>query len=70
MTQLSLIIRLGHHINTMLPETHGYQRKAFHDFFAALVMVRTCCQANLARRFPNFEMASRRLTRWLRHWMW
>src|SRR4029450_3109412 len=28
-------------------------------------VVRTCCQATLARTFANFEAASRRLTRWL-----
>jgi hypothetical protein len=49
----------------MLPETHGHQRKAFRDFVAALLVVRTCCQATLAHYFPNFEAASRRLTRWL-----
>jgi hypothetical protein len=65
MTQHSLTTRLDHYINTMLPETHGHQRKAFRDFVAALVMVRTCCQATLARYYPNFEAASRRLTRWL-----
>jgi Transposase DDE domain len=48
-----------------MPETHGHQGKAFGDFVAALLVVRTCCQAALARYFPNFEAASRRLTRWL-----
>jgi hypothetical protein len=57
--------RLEHYINTLMPPTHGHQRKAFSDFVAALVVVRTCCQATLARYFPNFEAASRRLTRWL-----
>jgi Transposase DDE domain len=65
MTQLSLTTRLEHYINTLLPETHGHQRKAFRDFVAALLIVRTCCQATLAHYFPNFEAASRRLTRWL-----
>jgi hypothetical protein len=65
MTQHSLTTRLDHYINTQLPETHGHQRKAFRDFVAALLVVRTCCQATLARYFPNFEAASRRLTRWL-----
>jgi hypothetical protein len=65
MTQHSLTTRLDHYINTMLPETHGHQRKAFRDFVGALLVVRTCCQATLARYFPNFEAASRRLTRWL-----
>ena len=36
MTQHSLTTRLDHYINTMLPETHGHQRKAFRDFVAAL----------------------------------
>ena len=65
MTQHSLTTRLDHYINTMLPETHAHQRKAFRDFVAALPVVRTCCQATLARTFANFEAASRRLTRWL-----
>ena len=65
MTQPSLTTRLDHYINTLLPETHGHQRKAFRDFVAALLVVRTYCQATLARSFPNFEAASRRLTRWL-----
>lgn len=65
MTQHSLTTRLEHYINTMLPETHAHQRKAFRDFVAALLVMRTCCQATLARGFANFEAASRRLTRWL-----
>src|ERR1700682_4286220 len=65
MTQHSLTTRLEHYINTMLPETHGHQRKAFRDFVAALLVVRTCCQATVARYFANFEAASRRLTRWV-----
>jgi len=65
MTQHSLTTRLDYYINTMLAETHGHQRKAFRDFVVALLAVRTCCQATLARHFPNFEAASRRLTRWL-----
>jgi hypothetical protein len=65
MTQHSLTTRLDHYINTMLPETHAHQRKAFRDFVAALLVVRTCCQATVARTFANFEAASRRLTRWL-----
>jgi hypothetical protein len=67
MTQHSLTTRLDHSINTMVPETHGHQRKAFRDFVAALLVVRTCCQATLAHYFSNFEAASRRLTRWLHH---
>jgi len=65
MTQHSLTTGLEQYINTMLPETHSHQRKAFRDFVAALLVVRTCCQATLARSFANFEAASRRLTRWL-----
>ena len=65
MPQHSLTTRLDHYINTMLPETHAHQRKAFRDFVAALLVVRTCCQATLARYLANFEAASRRLTRWL-----
>jgi Transposase DDE domain len=65
MTQHSRTTRLEHYINTIMAETHGHQRKAFGDFVAALLVVRTCCQATLARTFANFEAASRRLTRWL-----
>ena len=65
MTQPLQPTRLAHYINTLMPETHGHQGKAFGDFVAALLVVRTCCQAALARYFPNFEAASRRLTRWL-----
>jgi DDE family transposase len=65
MTQHSQPTRLHYYLNTLMPETHGHQRKAFGDFVAALLAVRTCCQATLARYFPNFEAASRRLTRWL-----
>jgi hypothetical protein len=65
MTQRLRPTRLEHYINTLMPETHGHQRKAFSDFVAALLVVRTCGQAALARYFPNFEAASRRLTRWL-----
>ena len=65
MTQHARTTRLEHYINTLMPETHGHQRKAFGDFVAALLVVRTCCQASLARYFPNFAAASRRLTRWL-----
>lgn len=67
MTQHSLTTRLEQYINTMLPETHGHQRKAFRDFVSALLVGRPCCQATLAHYFPNFEAASRRLTRWLHH---
>jgi Transposase DDE domain len=65
MTQHLHPTRLEHYIKTLMPETHGHQRKAFGDFVAALLVVRTWCQATLARYFPNFEAASRRLTRWL-----
>ena len=61
MTQPALPTRLEHYINTLLPETHGHQRKAFRDFVAALLVVRTCCQATLARSFSNFEAALGRL---------
>jgi hypothetical protein len=61
----SLTTRLDPYINTQLPETHGQQRKAFRDFVAALLVVRPCGQATLARYVPNFAAASRRLTRWL-----
>ena len=65
MPQHARTTRWEHYINTLMPETHGHQRKAFGDFVAALLVVRTCGQATLARYFANFEAASRRLTRWL-----
>jgi Transposase DDE domain len=65
MTQHSRTTRLEHYIKSIMLETHGHQRKAFGDFVGALLVVRTCCQATLARSFANFEAASRRLTRWL-----
>ena len=42
MIPYSQTTRLEHYINTMLPEIHGHQRKAFRDFVAALLVVRTC----------------------------
>jgi len=65
MTHHNRATRLEHYLTTLMPETHGHQRKAFRDFVTALLTVRTCCQATLARYFPTFEAASRRLTRWL-----
>ena len=65
MTQHSQPTRLAHSINPLMPEIPSHPRKAFGDFVAALLVVRTCCQATLARYFANFEAASRRLTRWL-----
>src|SRR2546422_1240984 len=65
MTHHNRATRLEHYLTTLMPETHGQQRKAFRDFVTALLTVRTCCQATLARYFPTFEAASRRLTRWL-----
>jgi hypothetical protein len=70
MTQHSLPTRLEQDINAMVPETHGHQRKAYGDFVAALLVVRTCCQAALAHDFPDFEAASRGLTRWLQTRGW
>lgn len=67
MTQHSQTTRWDHYINPLMPETHGQQRKAFGDFVAALLVVRTCGQATLARYFANFEAARRRLTRWLQN---
>jgi hypothetical protein len=65
MPQHSFPTRLAHYINPRVPETHGPQRKAFRDLGAALLAGRTCGQATLARYFPNFAAASRRLTRGL-----
>jgi hypothetical protein len=65
MNQNSLATRLGEYISLVLPEAHGHQQKAICDFVFALVSVRTCCQAGLARFFDNFEAASKRLSRLL-----
>lgn len=61
----ALATRLGEYISRVLPAAHGHQRKAVADFALALVMVRSCCQAALARFFDNFEAASKRLSRLL-----
>ena len=65
MNQSSLTTRLGEYISLVLPDAHGHQRKAIRDFVCALLSVRTCCQAGLARFFDNFEAASKRLSRLL-----
>lgn len=65
MNQCSLTTRLGEYISLILPAAHGHQRKAICDFVLALLSVRTCCQAGLARFFDNFEAASKRLFRLL-----
>ena len=65
MNQNSLATRLGEYISLILPDAHGHQQKAISDFVFALLSVRTCCQASLARFFDNFEAASKRLSRLL-----
>jgi hypothetical protein len=65
MTQHSLTTRLGEYISLVLPDAHGHQRKAICDVVLALLSVRSCCQATLARFFDNFEAASKRLSRLL-----
>ncbi len=65
MNQNSLATRLGEYISLILPDAHGHQRKAICDFVLALLSVRTCRQAGLARFFDNFEAASKRLFRLL-----
>jgi hypothetical protein len=65
MNQSSLSTRLGEYISLILPGAHGRQQKAVCDFVLALVSVRSCCQAALARFFDNFEAASKRLSRLL-----
>lgn len=57
--------RLVEYINTIFETSHGHQRKALVDFVFALISIKSCCQASLARFFLNFESASRRLTRFL-----
>src|SRR5438067_5866831 len=61
----ALATRLGEYISLILPDAHGHQQKAICDFVFALLSVRTCCQAELARFFENFEAASKRLFRLL-----
>ena len=65
MKQSPLTTRLGEYISRVLPAAHGHQQKAVTDFVRALVSAQTCCQAALARRFDNFESASKRLSRLL-----
>lgn len=57
--------RLAQYINTIFENSHGHQRNAILDLVLALISIRSCCQASLARFFDNFESASRRLTRFL-----
>lgn len=57
--------RLVEYINLIFDDAHGHQRQAICDFVLALLSVRSCCQAALARFFDNFEAASRRLTRFV-----
>jgi hypothetical protein len=57
--------RLVEYINSIFENAHGHQRNAICDFVFALITVKSCCQASLARFFDNFEAASRRLTRLL-----
>jgi hypothetical protein len=65
MNKDALATRLGEYISRVLPDAHGHQQKAVSDFVMALVSVRSCCQATLARFFDNFEAASKRLSRLL-----
>jgi hypothetical protein len=65
MNQSSLATRLGEYISLILPAAHGHQQKGICDFVLALLSVRTCRQAGLARFFDNFEAASKRLFRLL-----
>jgi len=65
MNKDALATRLGEYISRVLPDAHGHQQKAVCDFVMALVSVRSCCQATLARFFDNFEAASKRLSRLL-----
>jgi hypothetical protein len=65
MNQSSLSTRLSEYISLILPGAHGHQQKAVSDFVLALVSVRSCCQAALARFFDNFGAASKRLSRLL-----
>jgi hypothetical protein len=65
MTRHSLTTRLREYISLVLPDAHGHQQKAVADFVLALVSVRSCCQATLARFFDDFEAASKRLSRLL-----
>jgi hypothetical protein len=57
--------RLVEYINMIFENSHGHQRNAICDFVFALISIKSCCQASLARFFDNFESASRRLTRFI-----
>jgi hypothetical protein len=61
----ALSTRLGEYISRVLPAAHGHQQKAVADVALALITVRSCRQAALARFFDNFEAASKRLSRLL-----
>jgi hypothetical protein len=65
MTIHSVPTRLGEYISTLLEGAHGHQRDATIDFVFALIHVRSCCQAKLARFFDNHEAATKRLSRYL-----
>lgn len=65
MTQLSVPTRLVEYISTLLDGAHGHQRDAAIDFVFALIHVRSCCQAKIARFFDNHEAALKRLSRFL-----
>jgi hypothetical protein len=64
-TQDSTPTRLVEYINLIFENSHGRQRNAICGFVLALISVRSCCQAALARYFDNFESASRPLTRFV-----
>ena len=64
-TQNSTPTRLVEYINLIFDNAHGHQRSAFCDFVLALISVKSCSQAAMARFFDNFEAASRRLTRFV-----
>lgn len=64
-TQDSTPTRLVEYINTIFENSHGHQRNAICDFVLALISIKSCSQAALARFFDNFESASRRLTRFV-----
>ncbi len=59
----ALSTRLGEFVEHLLPHEHGHRQKAITAFVAALIVQQSCCQANLARAFDNFEAAVKRISR-------
>src|SRR5215203_698242 len=63
----SLPTRLTDYVSAVLAAEHGHRRNAVTVFVLALISVRSCCQASLARFIDNHEAALKRLQRLLRN---